>query len=419
MPNQSERASVIRQLESLFEYMIIFDEDETSDFDDLMTLLGFVESSRYINLRNYETNKRSLNDLLWEYSDKNFRQIVRMEKSSFQRLLTIISGHPVFNRATRNRYTHYVAKQAPVWIQLMVVLIRLGCHGNGVSVGHVGRLCGYSLGSVVNFTNRVFTAILSLEKEFVRWPNAHERKKISKRFQRRYGIPGVGIIDGTHVIFAQKPHIDGETYWCRKQFYSSNVILICNDKGSIIFYVIGWPGSLYDYTIFDKTKLVRFPERYFSPGEFVLADAGFALKWYCITPYRHPAAELPENKIFNHYFSSARVTIEHVNGWLKNRFSSLRGIRTQIRIKSDFELVNKHVLVCLILHNILLKFKDEQFDEPDDDFDVIDGDVDDVEDIDAAAYEEEMLRYKNEPQELKAYVHEELYLWINTQLDDI
>ena len=81
--------------------------------------------------------------------------------------------------------------------------------------------CGYSIGSVINFTKRVFTAILSLEKRFIRWPTAKERKKIAKRFKRNFGIPGVGIIDGTHIIFAQRPHIDGETYWCRKQFYSS------------------------------------------------------------------------------------------------------------------------------------------------------------------------------------------------------
>jgi len=165
---------------------------------------------------------------------------VRMDKNSFLKLLELIAPFESFHAQSRNRYVTYYKHQTPIWIQLMVVLIRLGCHGNGVSLGAVGRNCGYSIGTVVNFTKRVFGAIRSLEKHFLFWPKSRERKKISKRFLEKYGIPGVvGIVDGTHVIFSQKPVIDGETYYCRKQFYSTNTILICDDKGYIRYYIIG------------------------------------------------------------------------------------------------------------------------------------------------------------------------------------
>ena len=64
------------------------------------------------------------------------------------------------------------------------------------------------------FTKRVFKAILSLGKDFLKWPNAEERRGISQYFATEYGIAGcIGIVDGTPIHFAQKPAIDPEVYY--------------------------------------------------------------------------------------------------------------------------------------------------------------------------------------------------------------
>jgi hypothetical protein len=42
-------------------------------------------------------------------------------------------------------------------------------------------------------------------------------------------------------------------------------------------------------------------------------------------------AIIPHNQLFNTLFSSARVHIEHLNGLLKGRFCSLKGLRTQVK----------------------------------------------------------------------------------------
>jgi hypothetical protein len=94
------------------------------------------------------------------------------------------------------------------------------------------------------------------------------------------------------------------------------------------------------------------PHLHFSQSQFLLADAGYGLSDYVCTPYRQPAANIPANKRFNDLFSSARVTIEHVNGILKGRFSSLRGIRTQIKVKEDLLSFCNHIVVCIILYNM-------------------------------------------------------------------
>jgi len=171
-------------------------------------------------------------------------------------------------------------------------------------------------------------------------------------------------------VFSQKPGIDGEVFSSRKQQYGMNLQLICDHRKRIRFHIIGWPGSVYDSSVFDTSKIVENPNEYLSPGQYIIADSGYALKPYVCVPYRQPACELPPNLIYNSLFSSARVYIEHVNGMLKSRFASLNGIRTQIRTKKDFKLVNRHVLVCILLHNILQKFKDDwEYEEEDEEED--------------------------------------------------
>ena len=90
-----------------------------------------------------------------------------------------------------------------------------------------------------------------------------------------------------------------------------------------------------------------------------MADSGYALKPHCITPYKHPLTNLAHHQMFNELFSSKRVTIEHVNGQLKNRWACLKGIPTQIKIRSDFKRVNDQVASCCVLHNLLKSLNDE------------------------------------------------------------
>jgi hypothetical protein len=85
--------------------------------------------------------------------------------------------------------------------------------------------------------------------------------------------------------------------------------------------------------------------------------------WYLCTPYRQPAASIPHNKVFNELFSSGRIVIEHVNGIVKGRWCSLRGIRIQVKKIEDFKSINNWICVCLVLHNILVRFNDSWEEE--------------------------------------------------------
>jgi hypothetical protein len=178
--------------------------------------------------------------------------------------------------------------------------------------------------------------------------------------EHKYGLGGAVLsMDGTPVVLSQKPGIDGEVNWTRKCHYALNLQLFCDDSLRIRHYIVGWPGSVFDNLIFEQSKICKHKSRYLSPGEFILADAGYALKEFVLTPYRLPTAALPHNRLFNEVQSSARAKSEHTNGVLKARFQSLKGLRTQIKNKRELKMVCDHIVVCLILHNMLLDFRDE------------------------------------------------------------
>ena len=50
----------------------------------------------------------------------------------------------------------------------------------------------------------------------------------------------------------------------RKDRYSINLQLICDDKRRIWYFVIGFPGSMYDGDVFSQCLMYQSPEEFFS-----------------------------------------------------------------------------------------------------------------------------------------------------------
>jgi hypothetical protein len=84
---------------------------------------------------------------------------------------------------------------------------------------------------------------------FFRWPNSTERAAISNIFDEKFGLRGaVGVVDGTDVVLSQRPAIDGEVYWSRKQHYGISAQVVCDHRRMIRDYYVGWPGNNNIYT---------------------------------------------------------------------------------------------------------------------------------------------------------------------------
>ena len=133
----SERQTLLKELDTLLFWLAVTGNDKTVQFKELFDLKGAISATRYLNLRVHLEKNRSMHDMLFRVSDRDFKQWVRMEKPNFQKLVNLISGHPVFYHdkvgGVPGHFKHR-HKQAPVWIQLMVVLSKLGSDGNSNSI---------------------------------------------------------------------------------------------------------------------------------------------------------------------------------------------------------------------------------------------------------------------------------------------
>lgn len=87
-------------------------------------------------------------------------------------------------------------------------------------------------------------------------------------------------------------------------------------------FILRWPGSTHDQTVFDFSQLrVRLESGEFGES-YLIGDSGYGVKNYLLTPLLHPRTEAEKN--FNNAFKSARQsTIECLFGRWKRRFPIL------------------------------------------------------------------------------------------------
>ncbi len=341
--------------------------DDEYGLKELIELANVVELTRYNHRSRY---RRSLCDALAQQviSDRVIDSWCHMHRRSFDFIFTLIRNHPVFFRGTEGR------PQVSPQLQLAAALARF-C-GKGTTINQFCTKFHVSHGSMIKYCSRVSEALLAVERRFLRWPNAARRARLREYGLSEFGFQGyIGNLDGTHFYLSQAPVFEcfPETYYdtMHSGGYGYNVLLSADHTGSIMHYVLGWPGSVHDANIQTQSSLFRNASKAFSPGEYVFADCGFARTQTCVCPYKEPAASVPINSDFNHAMRQGRCRIEHVNAVLKSRFKSLKSIPVLIRQPHDHNKANLWIRTCLLLHNILLRLRDEW------EFDVEDEDVED------------------------------------------
>ncbi|KAJ3178279.1 hypothetical protein HK101_010142, partial [Irineochytrium annulatum] len=140
--------------------------------EQLQEALDAILSRRYLSPRNGVVRSPALHEWRLSLDERRFKQELRMKPASFHQLVDLIEGHPVF-------HNNSFRPQAPVDVQLTVLLKRFGCYGNGASVGAVARECQIAEGTMYLYMRRCMKAILSLEAANLRWPQGTERTRVS------------------------------------------------------------------------------------------------------------------------------------------------------------------------------------------------------------------------------------------------
>ncbi|KAK9481950.1 hypothetical protein V1527DRAFT_448128, partial [Lipomyces starkeyi] len=181
-------------------------------------------SRRYLTQRvKIVKSTHNLDVILTEYKANRpdlFRRSLRMYPQTFDLFVERLSSTDVFSNMT--------ARQVSVERQLAVTLYRFGHYGNGASMFEVSIWSGMGVGTIVNCTKRVLSAIFTsgLEQEAIRWPSPAEREKY-KQYVEEISCPawrnGWCMIDGTLVPLYAKPYFYGDMFFDRKSNYSLNV----------------------------------------------------------------------------------------------------------------------------------------------------------------------------------------------------
>jgi hypothetical protein len=218
-------------------------------------------------------------------------------------------------------------------------------------------------GSVELYTNRVLVAILSLERDFISWPDPVERRAIAERIRAVSGFPScLGFMDGTLFVLEEKPTKDGEDYYSRKGRYGLAGLIVCDDQKRIRYCYTGWPGCTHDARVFENSALARAPEEFFAGSQYLLADSAYPSTATTVPCFKKlPNQGLSAEKLrFNAKVSRIRVRVEHCIGVLKARFQSLKGLRVQIANKAHLKRCAYWIMACCVLHNFLLEDPPEE-----------------------------------------------------------
>jgi hypothetical protein len=102
-----------------------------NDIEDKAREIKAILAKRYLIPRSKIEKAPPISEfLLTRLEDKRFKQQFRMHRDSFVKLCNLVSTNPVFHNNSN-------CPQRPVADQMMVALWRLGCFGNGASVGMI------------------------------------------------------------------------------------------------------------------------------------------------------------------------------------------------------------------------------------------------------------------------------------------
>ena len=201
---------------------------------------------------------------------------------------------------------------------------------------------------------------------------------VASAFQAKQHFPNcIDAIDGSHIYIAALSNtIVARDHRNRNKSFSNLLQVVVDNKCYFTSMNTGPPGSLHDNAHFKSTELYRKVEEGIMGGfhddpltwdaslsfpPYILADRGYPLLSWCITPFKRGPMGMPlkrEEVWFNRKHSSTRMSVERAFGILKSMFKE---IGTKSSLKLDFLPTIVHC--CCVLHNILLASKDSTLDQ--------------------------------------------------------
>eukprot|EP00742_Colponemidia_sp_Colp-10_P008123 GILJ01008769.1.p1 GENE.GILJ01008769.1~~GILJ01008769.1.p1 ORF type:complete len:397 (-),score=19.39 GILJ01008769.1:125-1315(-) len=265
----------------------------------------------------------------------------------------------------QKRSLNYVAELALFLLRMAhgldykIVSLFFGLRGAGSGAHHIFQ--------------HVTQAILDFED--VVWPDREEREtlkaKVGNRFPQFEGA--VGFIDGTRLAIKRPENFmgselnghqagsTGDFVRLQRPFWNGyykghcyNNLCVFDPTGKIIFASVGAAGRQNDQSMWTDCPLARESSRFFSDGEYILADSGYGVETHIMPPIPDVLNESVVHSLHmavrhNQFHARARIAAE----W---GFGSLKGIWKIMQIPSFKSQYWNHINIIwcsILLHNRL------------------------------------------------------------------
>jgi glutaredoxin-related protein len=289
------------------------------------------------------------------FPEKEFRQCFRMSKSTFN-----IICNELDSSITKKNTT--LRDAIPVRQRVAVCIYRLA---TGEPLRLVSKKFGLGISTCHKLVLEVCSAIKTvLMEKYLRWPDEETMKKTKEEFEGNFGIPNVGGAMYTTHIPIIAPKINVAMYYNKKHTernqktsYSITVQGVVNSKGVFTDVCIGWPGSMDDNRVLEKSALYERAKRGNLKNIWIVGNSGYPLMDWVLVPYKHKNLTWTQHG-FNERIEEIEKVGKDAFGKLKGRWGCLQK-RTEIKLQ-DLPIV---LGACCVLHNICEIMNEEIDDE--------------------------------------------------------
>ena len=320
------------------------------------------------------TGQLYLKELLETRSTARFHNVTRMDRDTFDELLLLLESRGGFKNPK------YISAEDKLLIFILVL------------VGHTNRSVNerwQHSGCTISFVVHEVATVIKMCKQYLIVPPAVldpiPFKISSSRKFSPYFDNCIGALDGTH-IHAVVPPDDRKPFRNRKNTMSQNVLAVANFDMLFSYVLAGWEGSAHDSRVLDDARMKGL---HILPGRFYLGDAGYALSWKVLTPYRGVRYHFkewaqgnrrPQNakELYNLRHSALRNVIERIFGVVEKRFPILVEMSPYA-----FPFQCDLVLTAMVLHNFIRshQLNEDEFDVPDVENNNADNDDDKIDEV--------------------------------------
>ncbi|KZV36514.1 hypothetical protein F511_15685 [Dorcoceras hygrometricum] len=288
-----------------------------------------------------------------DFPEDEFKKAFRMGKDTFDLIC--------------NELTSVVAKEntmlrdaVPVRQRVAVCIWRLA---TGEPLRLVSKKFGLGISTCHKLVLEVCSAIRNvLMPKYLRWPDDDSITTIREDFEVMSGIPNVvGSMYTTHIpIIAPKISVAAyfnkrHTERNQKTSYSITVQGVVDPRGVFTDVCIGYPGSMPDDQVLEKSTLFQRANAGFYNGVWIVGGSGYPLMDWVLVPYTQQHLTWTQHAFNEKIGEMLRVA--------KDSFARLKGRWGCLQRRTEVKLQDLPVVLgaCCVLHNIC-ELRNEELD---------------------------------------------------------